>query len=206
MLNKLHFEILSKEQLEIINHISEINKNFLLVGGTAISLQIGHRQSIDFDFFSDKEFDMDSLKNDLRKYISFDKVLIDKINEFTFISNNVKLTYLYYPFKITENVIQTEYNINIPDIRTLLAMKLYALSRRSKWKDYVDIYFGLKYLSLDELILKSKYIFENELNEKIIRVQLTYFKDIDYTEEVIYMPTYDISNQEIKNYLTEISL
>ncbi|NCO32060.1 nucleotidyl transferase AbiEii/AbiGii toxin family protein, partial [bacterium] len=115
MLNKLHFEILSKEQLEIINRISEINKNFLLVGGTAISLQIGHRQSIDFDFFSDKEFDMDSLKNDLRKYISFDKVLIDKINEFTFISNNVKLTYLYYPFKITENIIQTEYNINIPD-------------------------------------------------------------------------------------------
>ncbi len=206
MLNKLHFEILSKEQLEIINRISEINKNFLLVGGTAISLQIGHRQSIDFDFFSDKEFDMDSLKNDLRKYISFDKVLIDKINEFTFISNNVKLTYLYYPFKITENIIQTEYNINIPDIRTLLAMKLYALSRRSKWKDYVDIYFGLKYLSLDELILKAKYIFGNELNEKIIRVQLTYFKDIDYTEEVIYMPTYDISNQEIKKYLTEISL
>jgi len=149
---------------------------------------------------------MDSLKNDLRKYISFDKVLIDKINEFTFISNNVKLTYLYYPFKITENIIQTEYNINIPDIRTLLAMKLYALSRRSKWKDYVDIYFGLKYLSLDELILKAKYIFGNELNEKIIRVQLTYFKDIDYTEEVIYMPTYDISNQEIKKYLTEISL
>jgi len=206
MLNKLHFEILSKEQLEIINRISEINKNFLLVGGTAISLQIGHRQSIDFDFFSDKEFDMDSLKNDLRKYISFDKVLIDKINEFTFISNNVKLTYLYYPFKITENIIQTEYNINIPDIRTLLAMKLYALSRRSKWKDYVDIYFGLKYLSLDELILKAKYIFGNELNEKIIRVQLTYFKDIDYTEEVIYMPTYDISNQEIKKYLTEIRL
>ncbi|NCO32059.1 hypothetical protein GW891_04785 [bacterium] len=61
-------------------------------------------------------------------------------------------------------------------------------------------------MSLDELILKAKYIFGNELNEKIIRVQLTYFKDIDYTEEVIYMPTYDISNQEIKKYLTEISL
>ena len=61
-------------------------------------------------------------------------------------------------------------------------------------------------MSLNELIYKAKEIFGNELNEKIIRVQLTYFKDIDYTEEVIYMPTYDISNQEIKNYLTEISL
>ena len=139
MLNKLHFEILSKEQLEIINRISEINKNFLLVGGTAISLQIGHRQSIDFDFFSDKEFDMDSLKNDLRKYISFDKVLIDKINEFTFISNNVKLTYLYYPFKITENIIQTEYNINIPDINPLeiKGIKITRLSN-SQWIDKFD--------------------------------------------------------------------
>lgn len=64
----------------------------------------------------------------------------------------------------------------------------------------------LDILSSDVIISKAKTIFGNELNEKIIRTQLAYFKDIDYTEEVIYMPRYDISKDIIQNHLTAISL
>ena len=206
MLNNFHFGILSPEQVNILRFIEHINKDFLLVGGTAIALHIGHRQSIDFDFFSDTEFDIESLKNTLRKSIGFDKILIDKANEFTLIAHNVKLTYLYYPFTISTKTNQTDYTLYIPDLETLLAMKIYALSRRSKWKDYVDIYFGLKYMSLDVIITRAKNIFGNEFNEKIIRTQLAYFKDIDYTEEVIYMPGNEVSREEIQNYLVNISL
>ena len=85
-------------------------------------------------------------------------------------------------------------------------MKIYALSRRSKWKDYVDIYFGLQRFTLDAIISKAKIIFGNELNEKIIRTQLAYFKDIDYTEEVIYMPRCNVTQESIQSNLTEISL
>jgi translation elongation factor EF-1beta len=206
MQNKIHYDILSTEQKDILPDIQDINKNFLLVGGTAIALHLGHRKSIDFDFFSDQEFDMDSLKNQLRKNLSFDKILIDKANEFTFISKGVKITYLYYPFPIKGNLTQAEHNLQLPDIPTLLSMKIYALSRRSKWKDYVDIYFGLKHMTLDEIIIKAKTIFGTELNEKIIRTQLAYFKDIDYTEEVIYMSGHNTSKENIQNHLTEISL
>lgn len=206
MQNKIHYDILSQEQKDILPYIQDINKNFLLVGGTAIALHLGHRKSIDFDFFSDQEFDIDSLKNQLRKNLSFDKILIDKANEFTFISKGVKITYLYYPFPIKGNLTQAEHNLQLPDITTLLAMKIYALSRRSKWKDYVDIYFGLKHMALDEIITKAKTIFGTELNEKIIRTQLAYFKDIDYTEEVIYMSGHSTSKENIQNHLTEISL
>ncbi len=206
MQNKINYDILSTEQKDILPDIQDINKNFLLVGGTAIALHLGHRKSIDFDFFSEQEFDMDSLKNQLRKNLSFDKILIDKANEFTFISKGVKITYLYYPFPIKSNLTQAEHNLQLPDITTLLAMKIYALSRRSKWKDYVDIYFGLKHITLDEIITKAKTIFGTELNEKIIRTQLAYFKDIDYTEEVIYMSRHNTSKENIQNHLTEISL
>lgn len=206
MQNKINYDILSTEQKDILPDIQDINKNFLLVGGTAIALHLGHRKSIDFDFFSDQEFDMDSLKNQLRKNLSFDKIIIDKANEFTFISKGVKITYLYYPFPIKGNLTQAEHNLQLPDITTLLAMKIYALSRRSKWKDYVDIYFGLKHMALDEIITKAKTIFGTELNEKIIRTQLAYFKDIDYTEEVIYMSGHNTSKENIQNHLTEISL
>ena len=206
MQNNLHLDILSPEQLDILPDVKDISQDFLLVGGTAIALHLGHRKSIDFDFFSDQEFDMDTLKNKLRKHITFDRILIDKANEFTFISKGVKITYLYYPFPIRDNLNQAEYNLQLPDLITLLAMKIYALSRRSKWKDYVDIYFGLKHFTLDTIISKAKTIFGNELNEKIIRTQLAYFKDIDYTEEVIYMTGYDTSQDIIQKHLTEISL
>jgi len=48
---EMHPEILSKEQLELLPFLGQFNKRFFLVGGTAIALQIGHRQSIDFDLF-----------------------------------------------------------------------------------------------------------------------------------------------------------
>lgn len=206
MQNNIHFEILSSEQVNILPDIQDISRDFLLVGGTAIALHLGHRKSIDFDFFSDQEFDMDSLKNKLRQKLTFDKILIDKANEFTFISKGVKITYLYYPFPIRNNLTQANHNLQLPDLITLLAMKIYALSRRSKWKDYVDIYFGLQRFTLDAIISKAKIIFGNELNEKIIRTQLAYFKDIDYTEEVIYMPRCNVTQESIQSNLTEISL
>lgn len=206
MQNNIHFEILSSEQVNILPDIQDISRDFLLVGGTAIALHLGHRKSIDFDFFSNQEFDMDSLKNKLRQKLTFDKILIDKANEFTFISKGVKITYLYYPFPIRNNLTQANHNLQLPDLITLLAMKIYALSRRSKWKDYVDIYFGLQRFTLDAIISKAKIIFGNELNEKIIRTQLAYFKDIDYTEEVIYMPRCNVTQESIQSNLTEISL
>ncbi len=205
MSNNIYYYILSEEQRDILPATQDISKDFLLVGGTAIALYIGHRKSIDFDFFTNAELDIDFLKNKLRASVGFDKILIDKLNELTFISQNVKLTYLYYPFLIKESR-ELNYNIYTTDLITLLAMKIYALGRRSKWKDYVDIYFGLKYFTLNEIILKAKNIFGNELNEKIIRLQLAYFKDIDYTEEIIYMPECEVSNKDIQDYLTKISL
>lgn len=49
-------------------------------------------------------------------------------------------------------------------------MKAFALGRRAKWKDYVDLYFIIKdYHSIDEICTKGKEIFEGEFNEKIFR-------------------------------------
>jgi hypothetical protein len=49
----MHLEILSKEQVELLTFIEKFKSRFYLVGGTAIALQIGHRQSIDFGLFCD---------------------------------------------------------------------------------------------------------------------------------------------------------
>ncbi|MCB6599156.1 hypothetical protein LI118_17050, partial [Erysipelatoclostridium ramosum] len=72
--------------------------------------------------------------------------------------------------------------IKLPDLLTLAAMKAYALGRRAKWKDYVDLYFAMKdYFPISAIVKKAKGIFGAEFNEKIFRAQLAYFKDIDYS-------------------------
>ena len=78
---------------------------------------------------------------------------------------------------------------------------------RAKWKDYVDLYFIIKdHYSIDKITQKAKQIFSNEFNEKIFRSQLSYFKDINYTEEIEYLPGFEVNDKEIKKALTEFSL
>ena len=85
-------------------------------------------------------------------------------------------------------------------------MKSYALGRRSKWKDYVDLYFLLKdFFTIEEISACANQIYSNLYSEKMFRAQLCYFEDVDNTEEVEYMIPNPPSNEEIRNSLTEIA-
>ena len=53
---------------------------------------------------------------------------------------------------------------------------------------------------------QAKEIFGNEFNEKLYREELAYFDDIDHTEEVNYMPGFEVSDEVVKQKLNEISL
>jgi hypothetical protein len=200
----MHQEILNSNQEAIIPFLANF-KNFGLVGGTAIALHIGHRGSIDFDLFSNKEFD----NNDIRKEIlkngqKIEHVFVNQKDEYTVLINGVKATFLFYPFKISFSV---DFNgIKTADLLTLSALKAYALGRRAKWKDYVDIYFILKQYTIQNIIDKAKEIFGDDFNEKIFRSQLSYFDDIDYSEKVEYIKKEEVSNENIKNNLKEKSL
>lgn len=119
--------------------------------------------------------------------------------------NNVKLTFFQYPFEINKTEGLDDI-ILMPALIDLAAMKAYALGRRSKWKDYVDLYFIItKYFSVSVISKRATEIFEGLFSEKQFRAQLCFFEDIDYTEEVIYMGK-EISQKEIRNTLTELAV
>ncbi|MFA5433020.1 MAG: nucleotidyl transferase AbiEii/AbiGii toxin family protein [Candidatus Paceibacterota bacterium] len=200
----MHQEILNNNQKELLPFLTKFS-DFGLVGGTGIALQIGHRGSIDFDLFSNKDF-----KNeDIRKMIlksgkKIDHVFVDQKDEYTILINGVRLTFLFYPFKID---FSSQFSgIKMADLLTLSALKAYALGRRAKWKDYVDIYFILKIHTMKDIISKTKEIFGNDFNEKIFRSQLSYFDDIDYSEKVEYLKGGEIDDEEVKENLKEQSL
>lgn len=165
---------------------------------TAIALQIGHRQSIDIDLFTDKEFDNAKIKKIIKKSgWKISRVYQDEAGQFTFFQ---------FPFEIDFSE-QLDKKIKMPDLLTLAAMKAYALGRRAKWKDYVDLYFIInKYHSIKKIMSRCKTIFSNEFNERIFREQLAYFQDINYSEIITFMPEYNVSEKEIKKGLINFSL
>lgn len=198
---RLYKEILTKKQIELFPLIKEFGKEFILVGGTATALYMGHRSSIDFDLFSCKDFDGREIRRKVLRHAKVDRTYIDEPGEYTVMANKVKITFLSYPYKIKAGT-QLDKIIKLPDLLTLAAMKAFALGRRAKWKDYVDLYFILKdYFPINEISQKAKQIFENEFNERVFREALVYFKDVDYSERIIYMKNFETSDEIIKKKL-----
>jgi len=196
----VHNEILNSNQTEILPLIKQFKREFYLVGGTAIALHIGHRRSIDFDLF---KFEKLNIKRLFEKIDSFHQPYIvtrrvdDQIN---LIVSGVHLTFFEYPYRIPANN-SFENIIKLPGLLSLASMKAYALGRRSKWKDYVDLYFILRdHFSIKQIVSASDDIFGQHFSEKLFRAQLSYFEDIDYSESVEYLIKQP-SIEEIKEFL-----
>lgn len=201
----MYLNILDNKQQELFSSLAQFSRDYYLAGGTAIALQIGHRQSIDFDLFTYKKPDHETIRSTYRNRFKIDQILVDEPQELTFITQGVKLTFLQYPFKL-EHPIWIKEVISTPNILTLGALKAYTLGRRGKWKDYVDLYFILKKHPLEEIVAKAEFIFKGEFDEKLFRVQLGYFKDIDRSEQVQFMPGYAVADEMIQQKLQEISI
>jgi hypothetical protein len=199
---KVYLNILSKEQKDILPILKHFYKDYVLVGGTAIALLLGHRESIDFDLFTFKNKNQFKTFDEIQKINNFP---ISKLRELKdqshFILNGVKITFFNYPYKIDSSTIIEK--IKMPDLLTLAAMKAFALGRRAKWKDYVDLYFILNSgISLIEIINKTKLLFNSEtstvFNDRIFLEQLTYYEDVSYEEDVIYLTDNPPTDDKIK--------
>ena len=202
---KIYPEILTKEQTDLLPLVGSFSKNFGLVGGTAAALLIGHRRSIDFDLFTNKEFKNPEIRKKILKFNEISKMIRDENGQYTLIINKVRFTFFHYPFKINFSE-RFDNIIGLPDLLTLAAMKAYVLGRRAKWKNYVDLYFILKNYSIDQVIKRADAIFGSEFNEKMFRAQLAYFKDIDYTEKIDYMKEFEVNDSVVKKELIQFSL
>ena len=201
----MHSNILSNRQKELLPIVKSFGREFYLVGGTAIALHLGHRQSIDFDLFKNGRLKRKSILNKIQTF-NYQFTITRNVEEhLDVIVNDVKFTFFDFPFKVDANL-HFDKIIKVPDLLTLGAMKAYALGRRSKWKDYVDLYFILKdYYNLEQITLKANSIFGDMFSEKLFRAQLSYFEDIDFTEPIDFLGD-KIPEDTIKDFLIEKSI
>ena len=170
--------------LELLKKLQSlpILKDFYLVGGTSIALQLGHRFSIDLDLFSVNDFnpyDIISILQkdfDLQIIVEEPKMLITEINGIKV--DFVKMSYpILYPVIIEEGV-------RMLNIRDICAMKLKAITQRGNKKDFFDLYYLIEYISIKEMleIFKQKF----NMNEIFHVVKsLTYFDDAEINPEPI---------------------
>ena len=129
----------------------------------------------------------------------------DEEGQYTLMVNRVQITFFQYPFVIPATH-WFQRIIKMPDLLTLAAMKAYALGRRAKWKDYVDLYFiTAKYHGVSAIVQRAHALFGKEFNEKLFREQLTFFQDINYAEKVDYMPGFAVNDKEVEKGLLEFS-
>ncbi|GAB4414489.1 MAG: nucleotidyl transferase AbiEii/AbiGii toxin family protein [Thermodesulfovibrionales bacterium] len=197
-------EILTDTQQRLLGLIRLFKNDFYMAGGTAIALHIGHRRSIDFDLFTDKSLDSLKIIRIIKKagYV-VEATLEEVAEELTIVVDGVKITFLEYPFKMKHEV-NFDDIITMPDLLTLSAMKAYSLGRRSKWKDYVDLYFILRdHFSIKEISNRAREIFGAVFNERLFREQLCYFEDIDFSETIDFVNDF-VSDMVIKDFFRTI--
>ncbi|MCX6251189.1 MAG: nucleotidyl transferase AbiEii/AbiGii toxin family protein [Bacteroidetes bacterium] len=198
----MHTEIFDKNQVELLPHIKNFQRSFYMVGGTAIALHLGHRRSIDFDLFSPSALVKYRIKGKLLQ-IPFKKIpVFEDYNQLHLQINNIKVTFFHFPYPI-KHPVKVDSFITIPTLLSLASMKAFALGRRAKWKDYVDLFFILKYhYSIRDICRESEIIFGSQFSGKLFREQLAFHKDIDHTEPIEYLIP-PIHEDEIKKFLID---
>lgn len=201
----MHTEILSIEQQSLLDWAKQFKREFYLVGGTAISLYLGHRKSIDFDLFKLKSVNSRKCLTAVSDSGFPYSILYRDTDQIHFMVNGVKVTFFQYPYEITAKQ-DVAGVFRVPSLLDLSAMKAFALGRRSKWKDYVDLYFLLKdHFTIEQISARALEIFGEEFSEKLFRAQLCYFEGVDYSEEVDWLIPNPPTIEDIQEGLTEIA-
>lgn len=157
----LQTQTVSSELLELLNKIMKLSQfdDFLLVGGTSLALQIGHRNSIDIDLFGKFEV-----------YKKSKNILITSVN-------NVKVDFVNYKYPLLKEPTVIE-GIRMASKADVAAMKLNAIYGRGSKKDFIDLYFLLQEFTLNEMI--DFYLEKYFDGSKFMMIKsLTYFSDAD---------------------------
>ncbi len=186
--NDLHLEVFDESRIKVLEKLSNFKDIFYLAGGTSLALQLGHRDSIDFDFFTQDNFDENKLIEKIENIFSIENTKIIQLERGTvtaIIDGEVKISFFNYKYNLLEKVIETEF-LNLASVLDIACMKMSAICSRSTNKDYVDLYFILKDLNLENILenVKIKY---PTLDINVILKSLVYFEDIELEPLMMYL-------------------
>lgn len=170
--------------------------DFVLVGGTALALQIGHRTSVDLDLFTLKEFNVDELIEILTDDYPSLKINYRGKNTLIVEINDIKVDFIRFRYEFQHPYLVFDH-LRLLNRMDIALMKLDAINGRGRKKDFYDLYFLLKSFDMKELIENYKKMFFHDSAFQLIK-SLSYFTDAEPDPEPIVFDK-DLKWQEIKS-------
>lgn len=197
----LHYETIIPETHSLLEKLSALPvlKDVRLVGGTALALQLGHRTSVDLDFFGRINADSEELRDILREVGRVEVASVSK-NINIFCINGVKVGMVNYPYPWLDLPI-VEDRVRLASLNDIAAMKVSAIVNRGTKKDFIDLYTLLLHFALDEILdMYSRKYSDGSLF--IVMKSLTYFDDA----ETDPMPNVlnDTTWETVKDFLRKV--
>lgn len=183
--------------IQLISGFAEI-KNAYLAGGTALALQLGHRISVDLDFFTGQDFNETELSAKLTTSLIFTP---DGTTQGTVWGKlgQTKFSMFHYKYPLLEQTVLFE-GIQLASLADIAAMKIHAIEDRGTRRDFVDVYFLLKKYTLEEMLTfyQKKYAVLEDHLYSILR-SLDYFEDAEQEQQMPKMLT-SVNWEEVKEY------
>lgn len=195
---ELHWDILDTKRRDLLPTFGSLKpEGFYLAGGTALALLIGHRDSIDFDFFKHDRFDTGSLWNTVANAFSGHHVVKTQEEAGTLsvlIDDDVRASFIHFPYPLVAPAIETPH-FPIASMEDIACMKLNAMTGRTAFKDYIDMYFILQTLPLTD-IMRALQTKMPSLEPLLALKSLAYFEDV--REEHIIFKTAPVTLAEVR--------
>lgn len=174
----LRYETIHPNTLGLLKKIQslEMFADTRLVGGTALALQIGHRKSVDLDFFGKMDASLDEISIELSNFADVNPLSSSKAMRFLIV-DGVKVDIVNYPYLWIDEPVRED-GVILAGVKDISAMKLSAITNRGTKKDFIDLYFLLKTYSFNELIdfYLRKY---SDVQLFTVLKSLTYFVDAE---------------------------
>jgi len=196
----------SQKNVKILSSLPFIQQ-FYLAGGSGCALHLGHRISQDLDFFSRKEFSHFEIQESLKNHGDF---MADYSDARTLAGrlNTTKISFFYYGYPLIRDL-QIYRGLNLASLEDIGCMKIDTISSRGKKRDFVDLYFILKYkdMSLKEYfsLFDAKYRSENYNLYHVLK-SLVYFEDAEKDPDLRMLVEFswkDLKSffrQQVKNF------
>jgi len=183
----IHIEVLSDAQKKVLPVIAKalINTDFYMAGGTALALQVGHRHSLDFDWFMPKLGDPESLFQRLKSFNIDFKIQSVSLETVYLVINTVQMSFIGYDYPMLKSkVLWPDYGLQLAGTDDIACMKLSAIASRGSRKDFVDLFYLVKhFLPLEDYLQLYIKKFANRDIGHVVR-SLVYFADADIEPEI----------------------
>lgn len=188
--------------IKLVSNVPEIKKAYL-AGGTALALQMGHRISVDLDFFTRHEFNEEELSTKLG---SLPKFIQDGTAKWTVWGRigETKFSIFYYKYPLIEKTVPFE-GIQLASLADISAMKIHAIEDRGTRRDFVDVYFLSKKYTLENMLdfYQKKYSVLEDHLYSILR-SLDYFEDAEAESQMPKM-ILSVNWEEVKEYFRKVT-